>query len=288
MLARHWMMRPPPAGTPPHSVRTSPPQADRSTNSSSRGRIGRSTSTGAGGRRCRGSGGCCGRTARCRRRAAAARGVQGLLARRRDFCLALFQAAQRRFAAGRHAGADFWIVGAARTADRGNLRAAWLLGAGGRRSRGSGSLGRRCGCGLSRLGRGSSRRRLRLGSCSRFRLRLRSRRSLRLGRGRRFYRAYRALTCSGKARHVFLQALQRRFAARRHARAMGDIIRAALRPDGAALRVGRGLRKCRHGNREHDCRHRRNNRRATCQRVDHLKKSLSLARPKAAASNRNE
>src|SRR6185312_3742961 len=41
--ARHCMIRPPPAGTPPHSVRTSPPQADRNTNNSSRGSIGRST-----------------------------------------------------------------------------------------------------------------------------------------------------------------------------------------------------------------------------------------------------
>src|SRR5258708_10732514 len=47
-VARHCTIRPPRGWTPPHSERTSPPQADRSTNSSSRGRIGRSTNTGAG------------------------------------------------------------------------------------------------------------------------------------------------------------------------------------------------------------------------------------------------
>src|SRR6202451_3878360 len=47
-VARHSMMRPPPGGTPAHSVRTSPPQAERNTNRISRGRIGRSTSAGAG------------------------------------------------------------------------------------------------------------------------------------------------------------------------------------------------------------------------------------------------
>ena len=36
-------MRPPPGDTPPHNARTSAPQADRSTNSTSRGRIGRKT-----------------------------------------------------------------------------------------------------------------------------------------------------------------------------------------------------------------------------------------------------
>src|ERR1700754_1711659 len=40
--ARHCTIRPPPGGTPPHSARTSPPHADRRTNSCSRGRIGRS------------------------------------------------------------------------------------------------------------------------------------------------------------------------------------------------------------------------------------------------------
>src|SRR5205823_15098264 len=44
-LAMHCMMRPPPGATPAHSVRMSPPQADRITNSSSRGSIGRSTIT---------------------------------------------------------------------------------------------------------------------------------------------------------------------------------------------------------------------------------------------------
>src|ERR1700685_761376 len=47
-VARHSMMRPPHGGTPAHSVRTSPPQAERNTNRISRGRIGRSTSAGAG------------------------------------------------------------------------------------------------------------------------------------------------------------------------------------------------------------------------------------------------
>src|SRR6185312_4842325 len=42
--ARHSMMRPPPAGTPAQSARTSGPQADRATNRISRGSIGRSTS----------------------------------------------------------------------------------------------------------------------------------------------------------------------------------------------------------------------------------------------------
>src|SRR5689334_21818187 len=42
--ARHSMMRPPPAGTPAQSARTSPPQAERATNRISRGRIGRSIS----------------------------------------------------------------------------------------------------------------------------------------------------------------------------------------------------------------------------------------------------
>src|SRR5258708_4584129 len=40
------MSRPPPGATPAQSVRASRPHADRSTNSSSRGRIGRSTNTG--------------------------------------------------------------------------------------------------------------------------------------------------------------------------------------------------------------------------------------------------
>ena len=45
LVARHCTMRPPPGATPPQIERTSAPQADRSTNSSSRGRIGRSTIT---------------------------------------------------------------------------------------------------------------------------------------------------------------------------------------------------------------------------------------------------
>lgn len=48
-VARQRTIRPPPGASPPHSERTSPPHADRSTRSSSRGRIGRSTSAGAAG-----------------------------------------------------------------------------------------------------------------------------------------------------------------------------------------------------------------------------------------------
>src|ERR1700674_2484649 len=47
LVARHCTMRPPPGATLPQSARTSPPHADLKTNNSSRGRIGRSTSTGA-------------------------------------------------------------------------------------------------------------------------------------------------------------------------------------------------------------------------------------------------
>src|ERR1700733_4024288 len=47
-VARHSMIRPPPGGTPAHSVRTSAPHADRNTNRISRGRIGRSIKAGAG------------------------------------------------------------------------------------------------------------------------------------------------------------------------------------------------------------------------------------------------
>ncbi len=47
--ARHCTMRPPPGGTSPHSARTSPPQAERNTNSTSRGRIGRNTNGAAAG-----------------------------------------------------------------------------------------------------------------------------------------------------------------------------------------------------------------------------------------------
>src|SRR4051812_45860541 len=45
LVARHCTIRPPPGATPPQIERTSAPQADRSTNSSSRGRIGRSAMT---------------------------------------------------------------------------------------------------------------------------------------------------------------------------------------------------------------------------------------------------
>src|SRR5437588_6997116 len=45
LVARHCTIRPPPGCTPPQIERTSAPQADRSTNNSSRGRIGRSTIT---------------------------------------------------------------------------------------------------------------------------------------------------------------------------------------------------------------------------------------------------
>src|ERR1700756_298026 len=49
LLAMHCTMRPPPGATPAHSVRMSAPQADRTMNSSSRGRSGRSTITAGGG-----------------------------------------------------------------------------------------------------------------------------------------------------------------------------------------------------------------------------------------------
>ena len=66
--------------------------------------------------------------AACRRRRGAAAGrVDGLLAGRRNFRLVLFQALQRRRSAGRHAGADLLIIGAACAADRGNLRICRLL-----------------------------------------------------------------------------------------------------------------------------------------------------------------
>ena len=45
LVARHCAIRPPPGATPAHSVRTSPPQADLTMNSSSRGRNGRSMIT---------------------------------------------------------------------------------------------------------------------------------------------------------------------------------------------------------------------------------------------------
>jgi hypothetical protein len=47
--ARHCISRPPPGATPSQSERTSTPHADRSTNSTSRGRMGRSTSGAAAG-----------------------------------------------------------------------------------------------------------------------------------------------------------------------------------------------------------------------------------------------
>jgi len=142
LVARHCTIRPPPGATPPQIARTSAPQADRSTNSSSRGRIGR---------------------ARCG--AATARGRHRLLAGRRKLCLVLFQALQRRCAAGRHARAHLWIVGAAGAADRGRLRAAGLFcrsrRCGLRRRHGLGGgfcSGRRSGCRGRGLGRGRSRR----------------------------------------------------------------------------------------------------------------------------------
>ena len=129
LVARHCTIRPPPGATPPQIERTSAPQAERSTNSSSRGRIGRSTIT-------------VGRSRRGRRGGApAAAGAapaavlphhrrwrrQRPAASRPRVCLVLFQALQRRCAAGRHARADLWIVGAAGAADRGNLRAGRLF-----------------------------------------------------------------------------------------------------------------------------------------------------------------
>ena len=110
-VRRHCMMRPPPGGTPPHRARTSAPQAERSTNSSSRGRIGRSTIT---------AGAAAGAAAGRSRRAAAAAAAgaapppplaaASALASRRDPGLVLLQAFQRRRAAGRNAGANLRIV----------------------------------------------------------------------------------------------------------------------------------------------------------------------------------
>ena len=126
LVARHCTIRPPPGATPPQIERTSAPQAERSTNSSSRGRIGRSTIT---------VGAASQRAPRRQRPGPlqprgllrhAAGGSYGFSAAGRKLCLVLFQALQRRRAAGRHARADLRIVGAAGAVDRGDLRAGRL------------------------------------------------------------------------------------------------------------------------------------------------------------------
>ena len=130
--ARHWTTRPPPAGTLPHSVRTSAPHADRNTKITSRGRIGRSimgvAAGAAPGLRGRGS------SARGRRCRAAGDRVNGLPAMRRELSLILLQTFQRRCAAGRYARAMRHVIGTAGAADRGSLCAARLFGRAGRRN----------------------------------------------------------------------------------------------------------------------------------------------------------
>ncbi len=129
-VARHCMIRPPPGATRrkacerrrcrPTSARTVPRAAASVAAPLRSARRCRS------GSRCRGCAVAC---AAGRRRGAALPGrVDGLLAGRRDFCLVLFQALQRRRAAGRHAGADLLIVGAAGGADCRHLRIAGFLG----------------------------------------------------------------------------------------------------------------------------------------------------------------
>jgi hypothetical protein len=129
--ARHCISRPPPGATPSQSERTSTPHADRSTNSTSRGRMGRSTSGAA-------AGAPAGLTAASVAGAAAApaiggaalpaHGSDGLLAICRDSRSILFQALQCGGTAGRHTGANLRIIASARAADSGNPRIAWLPG----------------------------------------------------------------------------------------------------------------------------------------------------------------
>jgi hypothetical protein len=57
---------------------------------------------------------------------------------------------------------------------------------------------------------------------------------------------------------------------------MGFVVRTALGPDGAALRIGRGLRMGRDRRSQQDGCHRRPKRRCMLQRIDHLNKSLLL------------
>ena len=196
------------------------------------------------GRRC-GTGGCCIRRSAANRRRSgiAARGrrsatgrVDRFLTVCREVRLVLFQTIQRRGASGRYAGAVLLIIIAARASYRSHLRTAWLFGPGACR----------------RLG---SRRRIG-------------------GRCRSFDGTHRCLAARREARHVLLQAPQRRLAAGRDAGAMGLVIRAALGSDGAALCIGRSLRIGRGGRGEQDDRRRRPERRRTSQRVEHLNISL--------------
>jgi hypothetical protein len=229
------------------------------------------------GRGC-GAGGC------CIRRSAANRRRRGIAARRRrsatgrvdrfltvcrEVRLVLFQTIQRRGASGRDAGAVLLIIIAARASYRSHLRTAWLFGLGACRRLGSRRrIGGRCRSrglgGRGGLG-GRNWRRLRFG---------RGRGCLGFGRGRGFDGTHRCLAARREARHVLLQAPQRRLAAGRDAGAMGLVIRAALGSDGAALCIGRSLRMGRGGRDERDDHHRRPERRRASQRVEHLNKSL--------------
>ena len=89
--------------------------------------------------------------------------------------------------------------------------------------------------------------------------------------------AHRALAARRQARHVLLQALQRSLAAGRNAGAMRDIIRAALRLDGVALRLAGRLRMRRRGSRPNRRHHQRPKGCGARQRADHLNKSFSLS-----------
>jgi hypothetical protein len=121
----------------------------------------------------------------------------------------------------------------------------------GRRSRGlGGRLGRFRGRGGVSLG-GSGRR-------------------FGLGFSRCFDSANRSLARRREARHVLLQALQRRGASRRDAGAMGLIVRAACGSDRAALCVGGCLRKYRCCKREDHTRQQRVTCRRMSQRVEHF------------------
>ena len=161
-----------------------------------------------------------------------AHGSHGLLASCRDSRLVLFQALQCRGTTGRHSGANPRIVASARATDRGNVRIARLAGRG-RCLRSGRALG-------SRPGR--SRGRLFLGCNGRLRLRLcRSCRWLGPGFRRSSDGAHGALTTRREARHIFLQALQRRHSAWRNAGAMGLIVGAAFGTDRATLGIRRGL-----------------------------------------------
>ena len=162
-----------------------------------------------------------------RRRGAAAGRVDGLLAACRNFDLFF---SRHCSAAAPPVGtlAQSSVVGAAGAADRGNLRTARLPGRCGRGSLGSvppalRRPARRPGWPEARrpfLGASAGSV---LGLCGGFRL------ASALGSAGASDGADRALAARGEARHVLLQALQRRHAARRDAGAMRFIVRAALR-----------------------------------------------------------